>query len=162
MHVFLTLLESGQSKVLECLVFGENLLPGSQTVLFLPSPHIVEDGQGSLGLFSNGTYSCGPHPHDLTTSQRAHFTHHHTGDYRCYSVAQSYLPLCGPVGRSTLGFPVHHRLLELSQTHVLKLVMPSNRLILCHPLLLLPSIFPSIRVCSNESALRIRWFVNCL
>ena len=37
------------------------------------------------------------------------------------------------------------------------LVMPSNHLILCHPLLLLPSIFPSIRVFSNESALRIRW-----
>ena len=36
-------------------------------------------------------------------------------------------------------------------------VMPSNHLILCHPILLLPSIFPSIRVCSNESALRIRW-----
>ena len=36
-------------------------------------------------------------------------------------------------------------------------VMPSNHLILCHPLLLLPSIFPSIRAFSNESALRIRW-----
>ena len=36
-------------------------------------------------------------------------------------------------------------------------VMPSNHLILCHPLLLLPSIFPSIRVFSNESALHIRW-----
>ena len=36
-------------------------------------------------------------------------------------------------------------------------MMPSNRLILCHPLLLLPSIFPSIRVFSNESALCIRW-----
>ena len=36
-------------------------------------------------------------------------------------------------------------------------VMPSNHLILCRPLLLLPSIFPSIRVFSNESALRIRW-----
>ena len=36
-------------------------------------------------------------------------------------------------------------------------VMPSNHLILCRPLLLLPSIFPSIRVCSNESALHIRW-----
>ena len=35
--------------------------------------------------------------------------------------------------------------------------MPSNHLILCHPLLLLPSIFPSIKVFSNESALRIRW-----
>ena len=39
----------------------------------------------------------------------------------------------------------------------IKSVMPSNHLILCHPLLLLPSIYPSIRVFSNESALRIRW-----
>ena len=39
----------------------------------------------------------------------------------------------------------------------IELVMPSNHLILCHPFLLLPSIFPSIRVFSNESALRIRW-----
>ena len=39
----------------------------------------------------------------------------------------------------------------------IELVMPSNHLILCHPLLLLPSIFPSIRVFSNESALHIRW-----
>ena len=36
-------------------------------------------------------------------------------------------------------------------------VIPSNHLILCHPLLLLPSLFPSIRVFSNESALRVRW-----
>ena len=39
----------------------------------------------------------------------------------------------------------------------IELVMPSNHLILCHSLLLLPSIFPSIRVFSNESVLRIRW-----
>ena len=39
----------------------------------------------------------------------------------------------------------------------IEVMMPSNHLILCHPLLLLPSIFPSIRVFSNESALRIRW-----
>ena len=39
----------------------------------------------------------------------------------------------------------------------IELVMPSSHLILCHPLLLLPSIFPSIRVFSNESVLRIRW-----
>ena len=39
----------------------------------------------------------------------------------------------------------------------IELVMPSNHLILCHPFLLLPSIFPSIRVFSNESALRMRW-----
>ena len=56
---------------------------------------------------------------------------------------------------STPGLPVHHQLLELTQTHVLELVMPSNHLILCRPLLL-PSIFPSIRVFSSES-LHIRW-----
>ena len=39
----------------------------------------------------------------------------------------------------------------------IELVMPSNHLILCHPLLLLPSIFPSIKVLSNESVLCIRW-----
>ena len=39
----------------------------------------------------------------------------------------------------------------------IKSVMPSNHLILCHPLLLLPSVFPSVRVFSSESALRIRW-----
>ena len=43
----------------------------------------------------------------------------------------------------------------------INLVMPSNHLILCHPLLLLPSIFPIIRVFSNESALRIRWSKYC-
>ena len=46
---------------------------------------------------------------------------------------------------------------KFTQTHVHKLVMPSNNLILCHPLLLLPSIFPSIRFFSNESVFRIRW-----
>ena len=69
------------------------------------------------------------------------------------SVAQSCLTLCYPTDCSTPGFPVHHKILELAQTHVhnnIELVMPSNHLILCHPLLL-PSIFPSIRVFSNES-----------
>ena len=55
------------------------------------------------------------------------------------------------------GFPVHHLLLDFLKLMSFKSVMPSNHLILCHPLLLLPSIFPSIRVFSNESGLRIRW-----
>ena len=57
---------------------------------------------------------------------------------------------------STPGLPVHHQLLEFTQTHV-ESVMPSNHLILCLPLLLLPLIYPSIKVFSNESVLRIRW-----
>ena len=62
------------------------------------------------------------------------------------------------------GLPVHHRLPEFTQTHVhwvsnakTFLLMPSNQLILCCPLLHLPSIFPNIRVFSNKSALWIRW-----
>jgi len=55
------------------------------------------------------------------------------------SVVQSCLILCDPMDCSTPGLPVHHQL------------------ILCHPLLLPPSIFPSIRVISNESVLHIRW-----
>ena len=54
-------------------------------------------------------------------------------------------------------FPVHHQLLEDAQTHVHWVVMQSNHLILCHPLLLPPSIIPSIGVFSNESVLSIRW-----
>ena len=53
--------------------------------------------------------------------------------------------------------PDHHQLPEFTQTHVIESVMPSNHLILCGPLLLPPSIFPSIRVFSNESVLHIRW-----
>ena len=54
------------------------------------------------------------------------------------------------------GFPVHHQLPELAKLMSIVLVMPSNHLIFCHSLLQL-SVFPSIRVFSNESALCIRW-----
>ena len=73
------------------------------------------------------------------------------------SVAPSCPTLCDPMDCSTPGLPVHHQLPEFTQTHVHWVVMPSNHLILCHRLLLLSSIFPSIRVFSNESALHIRW-----
>ena len=57
---------------------------------------------------------------------------------------------------STPGSSVLHYFPEFAQIHVLELVMLPNHLILCHPLLL-PSLFPSNKVFSNESALRIRW-----
>ena len=72
------------------------------------------------------------------------------------SVAQSCLILSDPMDCSIPGFPVLHQLLELAQTHVHR-VGDATHLILCHPLLFLPSIFPSIRVFSNESVLLIRW-----
>ena len=55
------------------------------------------------------------------------------------------------------GLPVHHQLLSLLKLMSIESVMPSSHLILCHPLPLPPSIFPSIRVFSSESALHIRW-----
>ena len=58
---------------------------------------------------------------------------------------------------STPGFPVHHQLLELLKLTSIESVMPSSHLIICHPLLLLPSVSPSIRVFSNESVLHLRW-----
>ena len=57
---------------------------------------------------------------------------------------------------STPGFPVHHQLSELTQTHV-HWVGDAIQLILCHPFLLLLSIIPRIRVFSNEAVLRTRW-----
>ena len=73
------------------------------------------------------------------------------------SVTQSCSSLCDPMDCSTPGLPVHHQLPEFTQTHSIELMMPSNHLILCGPLPLPPSIFPSITVFSNESALCIRW-----
>ena len=72
------------------------------------------------------------------------------------SVAQSCPTLCDPMDCSTPGRSI------TSSWSLLKLisiqsVMPSNHLILCHPLLILPSIFPSIRIFSNEAVLCIRW-----
>ena len=73
------------------------------------------------------------------------------------SVIQSCPTLCNPMNRSTPGLPVHHQLPRLPKLMSIESVMPSNHLILYGPLPLLPSIFPIIRVFSNESALRIRW-----
>ena len=73
------------------------------------------------------------------------------------SVAQLCLTLCDPMDCSMPVPPVHHQLLEFTQTMSIESVVPSNHLILCHPLLLLPSIFPSFRIFSSESALCTRW-----
>ena len=72
----------------------------------------------------------------------------------CCCFSQSCLTLCDPMDCSTPGFPVHLKLMSIES------VRPSKHLILCSPLLLLPSIFPSFRVFSNEMGLHIRWPKN--
>ena len=62
---------------------------------------------------------------------------------------------CSPAHQASLSIITNSR--SLLKIMSIESVMPSNRLILCHPLLLPPSIFPSIRVLSNDSVLRIRW-----
>ena len=76
--------------------------------------------------------------------------------FKFSSVAQLCLTLGDPMNHSSPGLPVHHQLLKPTKRKSIELVMPSNHFILCCPFLL-PSIFPSIRVFSNESALCIRW-----
>ena len=73
------------------------------------------------------------------------------------SVAWLCLTLCDPVDRSTPGFPVYHHLTKLTQTHVHQVsdaIQPSHPLLSPSPP---TSIFPSIRVFSNESVLRLKW-----
>ena len=75
----------------------------------------------------------------------------------CCSVVQSCPALCDPMDcacQASLSFTISRGLLKLMS---IETMMPSNHLILCRPLLFLLSIFPSIRVFSNESALCIRW-----
>ena len=75
----------------------------------------------------------------------------------CCSATQSCLTICKPMNCSMPGFPVLHYLLEFLKIMSIELVMQSNHPILCHPLLLLPSILPSIRIYPKELALCITW-----
>ena len=93
----------------------------------------------------------------MTTSKLVTYGRNDVHSVQLSSVAQSCPTLCDPMNRSTPGLPVHHQLPQFTQTQSIESVMPSSHLILCRPLLLPPSIFPSIRVFSNESALCIRW-----
>ena len=79
------------------------------------------------------------HPHDLSSVQLSHV----------HLIATPWTA----AHQASLSITNYQTLLNLS----IGLVMPSNHLILCRPLLLLPSVFPSIRVFSNESVLHIRW-----
>ncbi|CAN0125693.1 unnamed protein product [Rangifer tarandus platyrhynchus] len=75
----------------------------------------------------------------------------------CFSVTKSCLTLCDPMSHSMPGFLSFTISLSLLRLMSIESMMPSNHLILCHPLLLLPFIFPSIGIFSIELSLPIRW-----
>ena len=77
--------------------------------------------------------------------------------YQFSSVAQSCPTLRDSMDCSTKGFLIHHHSKNLLKLMSIESVIPSNHLILCHPLLRPPSIYPRVRIFSNESVLRIRW-----
>ena len=128
-------------KVLAGWIPGKSLLPVLQMAIFSLCPHMVKREHLPLPIYKT------THPPNRRTL--------HAGS-QFSSVAQSCLTLCDHMNCSTPGLPVYHQFPEFTHTHV-HWVMPSNHLILCHPLLLLPSIFPNIRAFSNESAFHIRW-----
>ena len=78
--------------------------------------------------------------------------------FQLLSYVQLFVIPWTAASQPSLSFTIFSSLLKLMS---IESVMPSNHLILCHPLLLMPSIFPSIRVFSNESALHIRWPKYC-
>ena len=94
------------------------------------------------------------HPEPLPLQQATVHPYLHSSVQFSHSVTANSLQ---PMDYSTLVFPVHHQLPDLTQTHVHPVsdaIQPSHPLL---PILLLPSILPSIRVCFSESVLHIRW-----
>ena len=79
----------------------------------------------------------------------------------CYSVTKLCLTFCIPMNCSPLSSSALHSLPEFAEIMSIQSVMPSNHLILCHSLPLLPSVFPSMKDFSSESALHIRWPKYC-
>jgi len=116
---------------------NNSLILGSLIIFYLHLPH--ENSHSRLPSFYLSSYD--------NTVSFVQFS----------SVAQSCPTLCDLMNRSSPGLPVYHQLLQSTQIMSIESVTPSNHLILCRPLLLLHSIFPSIRVFSSESLLRIRW-----
>ena len=126
---------------------------------FLLCPHMVEAGKDLCGislvrmLIQEISFMMSPPSWPTHRPEDYILISYHC----CSSVTKLCPALCDPMNRSMPGLPVHHNSWSLLKLMSIEWVMPSNHLILCRPLLLPPSIFPSFRVFSNESALRIRW-----
>ena len=115
-----------------------------------PSPGVCSNSQPLIGGYWNPPKKDSPCP----KTQKKQQQDGRRGTVHFSSVAQSCPTLCNPMNHSTLSVTSSR---SPPKPMSIESVMPSNHLILCRPLLLLPSIFPSIRVFSNESALCIMW-----
>ena len=156
---FLAMLYNFQdlSSLTRGLTRGQTPAPGSESTKFWPLENqgIPNDGFRASDFnfrFCLNEDSCDPRSKILTQSHSAGLS-----SVQSSSVTQSCPTLGDPMNHSTPGLPVHHQLPESTQSHVHWVgdaIQPSHPL---SSLLLLPSIFPSIRVFSNESVLHIRW-----
>ena len=113
------------------------------------------DLQNLWALSAESSHHCGFW--DYSTVYIALYSFHEARYCCCCSITQSCLTICNTMDCSVLGFPILLHLPGFAQTHVPWVSDAIQHLILCCPLLLLPSIFPRIRVFSNKSALCIRW-----
>ena len=110
--------------------------------------------KGLSKVFSNTTVQ----KHQLSGTQLTSPALTSTCSVRFSSVAQSCPTLCDPMNSACqASLSITNSRSPRKPMSSIQSVMPSNHLILCRPLLLLPSIFPSVRAFSNESALHIRW-----
>ena len=147
-------------RVLICCMLYKNMLLGLAHVILL-TPY-TRPGDWTRWW---QTLACGPHlliPIPFWTVQAALMLEWQRWVVGTETVVTVQLLICvwlfaipwTAVHQASLSFAISWRLLKLMFTESM---MPSDCLILCHPLLLLPSIFPSIRVFSSESALHIKW-----
>ena len=136
----------------------------------MPSPYLEDEWQvvGGRRLFPSSNFRSPEKGHLLWKTQCMHSVWHVISMesflllflkkedvvVESFSHVQLYLTPWTAAYQAPLFFTISQSLLKLVS---IELVMPSNHLVLCHLLLLLPSIFPSIKVFSNESGLRIRW-----
>ena len=126
---------------------------------FLLCPHMVEAGKDLCGislvrmLIQEISFMMSPPSWPTHRPEDYILISYHC----CSSVTKLCPALCDPMDCSMPGLPVLHYPQSLLKLMSIESVMLSNHFILCHPILLLPSLFPSIRVFSSESALCIRW-----
>ena len=146
----------GKSKDEDTGRFGVwwGLLPGLQMAISLGC-HVAESVRefSGVSLMRTPIPFTGLHAQDLITSQRPHLLLHQFSSVQSLSRVWLFATPWTAAGQASMSITNPWSLLKLLS---IESVISSNHLILCHPLLL-PSIFPSIRVSSNESVLHIRW-----